>query len=172
MWQAINPNTFVTEQEASQDTVTTAAGTIEDVGTDLTPFWKDASTFYKSSDVRRTERFGNAYPETQPWNFKSTQDYQASVRTAFRNLYGGSNLAFILANAQGGALGSGAQIQLPQSSQASSGLRRPVQVSAMVVPSVKHGQGSKQIPLRESGNASDSKGHEKPKGEGEPAHHS
>lgn len=162
MWQAINPNTYVTGQAASEDTVTTAEGTIENVRTPLTPFWKNPDEFYTSTDVRRTERFGNAYPETQPWNFQSTRDYQASVRTAFRNLYGGSNLGFILASAQGGTLSTGPQIQLPQASQSGSGLQRPLQVSAMVVPSVKHGQDSKQIPLRESGPSSDGKGPDNP----------
>lgn len=163
MWQAINPNTFVTGQPASQDTVTTAEGTIENVRTPLTPFWKNPDEFYTSTDVRRTETFGNAYPETQPWNFQTTRDYQASVRTAFRNLYGGSNLAFILASTQGGALNTGPQIQLPQASQSGSRLQRPFQVSAMALPSVKHGQDSKQIPFRGSGHHGDSKSHDNSK---------
>ena len=143
--------------------MTTAEGTIENVRTPLTPFWKNPDEFYTSTDVRRTERFGNAYPETQPWNFQTTRDYQASVRTAFRNLYGGSNLAFILASTQGGALNTGPQIQLPQASQSGSRLQRPFQVSAMALPSVKHGQDSKQIPLRGSGHPSDSKSHDNAK---------
>ena len=163
MWQAINPNTFVTGQAASQDTVTTAEGTIENVRTPLTPFWKTPDEFYDSSDVRGTERFGNAYPETQPWNFQSTREYQASVRTAFRNLYGGSNLAFILASNQGGALRTGPQIQLPQAGRSGSRLQRPFQVSAMVVPSVKHGHDSKQLPLRDSGPTNHGKGHDNSK---------
>lgn len=163
MWQAINPNTYVTGQAASQDTVTTAEGTIENVRTPLTPFWKNPDEFYTSTDVRRTERFGNAYPETQPWNFQSIRDYQASVRTAFRNLYGGSNLAFILASAQGGALSTGPQIQLPQASQSRSGLQRPLQVSAMARTSVQHGHDSEQIPLRDSGPSGDRKGHDNSK---------
>ena len=164
MWQAINPNTYVTGQASSQPTLTTEEGTIENVRTPLTPFWKNPDEFYTSTDVRRTERFGNAYLETQPWNFESTRDYQASVRTAFRNLYGGSNLAFILASAQGGALSTGPQIQLPQANQSRSGLQRPLQVSAMVLPSVQHGHDSKQIPLRESKHGGDSsKGRDNPK---------
>lgn len=191
MWQAINPNTFVTSQAASQETVTTAEGTIENVRTPLTPFWKNQQEFYTSSDVRRTERFGNAYLETQPWNFETTRDYQASVRTAFRDLYGGSNLGFILASARGGTLRTGPQIQLPQASQAGSRLQSPLQLSAMVVPSVQHGHDSKQIPLRDSGHGKDGKGQDNPKdakvpqntgkhtessregkGEGAPKHHS
>lgn len=153
----------MTGQAATQDTVTTAESTIENIRTPLTPFWKNQDDFYTSTDVRRTERFGNAYPETQPWDFQTTRDYQASVRTAFRNLYGGSNLAFILASTQGGALSTGPQIQLPQGSQSGSGLQRPFQVSAMVLPFAKHGQDSKQIPLRGSGQPGDSKGHDNPK---------
>jgi hypothetical protein len=201
MWQVINPNTYVTSQEASNETVTTAAGTIENATTPLTPFWKNSNEFYTSLDVRGTERFGNAYPETQSWTFPSTRDYQASVRTAFRGLYGGSNLAFILANSQRGRLSTGAQIQpvraetqtareQPQTSKAGpdtskpetespkanpggSILKGPMQkaasISASVVSSVRHGLGSEQIPLRNTGNSHGEKGHGNPKdGHGNP----
>lgn len=188
MWQAINPNTYVTSQEASNETVTTAEGTIENVNTPLTPFWKNSDEFYTSVDVRGTERFGNAYPETQSWTFPSARDYQASVRTAFRDLYGGSNLAFILANSQRGRLSTGAQIQpiraeteaskagpetskpeteSPKANPAGSILKGPLQkaasISASVVSSVRHGLGSEQIPLRNTGNSHGEKGHEHPK---------
>lgn len=183
MWQAINPNTYVTGQAATNDTVTTAEGTIENISTPLTPFWKTPDAFYTSSDVRRTERFGNAYPETQPWRFQSTRDYQASVRTAFRDLYGGSNLAFILASAQrDGTLSSDAQIQLPQAktqaaeaeintpqalNQAGSilqgSIKKLASISASVVSSGQHGHDGKQVPLRNTGNPHDGKGHDSPK---------
>jgi tyrosinase len=174
MWQAINPNTFVTSQASSNDTVTTAEGTIENIRTALTPFWKSSNDFYNSSDVRRTEPLGHAYPETQPWNYQSTRDYQASVRTAFRNLYGGSNFAFILANSPGGRLSAEAQIQTPKaettapeadkktsqpSAQPSttgqlesikSSLQKAASLSANVVSSVQHGRGNDQKPLRDT----------------------
>ena len=182
MWQAINPNTFVTGQAATNDTVTTAAGTIENIRTPLTPFWKDPQDFYTSAEVRGTERFGHAYPETQPWNFESARDYQASVRAAFRNLYGGSNLGFILASTQRGSLSSRAQIQTPnaeaQTSQAGSQIAAPLNqagsllkgsiqkvasISASVVASAQQGHGGKQVPLRDAGKPHDGKGHENPK---------
>lgn len=170
------------DQAATNDTVTTKEGTTENVSTALTPFWKSSTEFYTSTDVRTTESFGNAYPETQPWNFQSTGDYQASVRTAFRNLYGGSNLGFILANSRSGALSSDAQIQTlsaqtqtPQaeskiaqiSNQAGSLLRSSIQqvasISASVLPSTQHGHDSKQVPLRDTRNPHDGKGHNNPK---------
>ena len=151
MWQAINPNTYVTRQPATDSTVTTAAGTEENVQTSLTPFWKNPSDFFDSEEVRRTETFGHAYPETQAWNFPSAQAYQSSVRAAFRQLYGGSSLGFILANSQRGRLSDQAQIQPPPARSASileSPLRALTSISASVASAVKPKQAGDQKPLK------------------------
>lgn len=92
-------------------------------------------------------------------------------------------MAFILASAQSdGTLSSDAQIQLPQaetqaaeteiktseaSNQAGSLLKGSIQkvtsISASVVSSVQHGHDGKQVPLRNTGNPHDGKGHDSPK---------
>lgn len=149
MWQAINPKTFVTQQPATQGTVTIQAGDEETINTSLTPFWKTSNDFYTSSDVRGTEPFGFAYPETQSWNFNTDEEYQTSVRAAFTKLYGGSNLGFILRDSQRGRLSTGAQINIP--SKASGASRGPSAmistVAASVVSAVKHVGAGDQKPL-------------------------
>ena len=91
--------------------MTTAAGETEDNSTNLTPFWKDSDNFWKSEGVRTTGVFGYAYPETQSWQYDTKQKYSAAARTAFQQLYGGSNLGFILRDSVPGRLSNQAQIQ-------------------------------------------------------------
>lgn len=152
MWQAINPKTFVTSQVAQQSTVTIQAGQEENVETSLTPFWKDSDNFYKSSDVKSTLVFGLAYPETQRWKFQTEAEYQTSVRTAFANLYGGSNLGFILRDSQKGRLSTGAQLNIPRTSLLSSKVPSAM-VSTMassVASAVKQVVGGDQKPLKDT----------------------
>ena len=66
--------------------------------TDTTPLapFNDATgqTFYTSDNVRSTETFNYAYPETQRWAYPSDSAYQASVQTAVQTLYGGVSNQF------------------------------------------------------------------------------
>lgn len=53
----------------------------------LPPFWKDDDNFYTSEDVRSSDIFGYAYPETQYWNFNSTDEWRNDVRATIERLY-------------------------------------------------------------------------------------
>lgn len=100
-------------QPASEDTVTTQAGTEENIQTALTPFWETSDSFWTSDGVRKTGAFGYAYPETQEWKFSTPQQYQSNVRTVFRQLYGGSSLGTIIAESSPGHLTNKARLNIP-----------------------------------------------------------
>lgn len=56
----------------------------------LPPFWKNDTTFYTSEDVRKTDIFGYAYPETQYWIFSSEEKWRNDVRNTIQRLYSNS----------------------------------------------------------------------------------
>lgn len=65
IWQALNPESYVTPKAAAYSTFTMTAGSIQDASTPLKPFYDaGGSNFYSSEDVVTTESFGYAYPET------------------------------------------------------------------------------------------------------------
>ena len=111
MWQALHPKSYVEPQRTARGTYTTRAGSNETESTDLTPFYEDSNSFWDSDGVKATETFGYAYPETQAWNFKTGQEYQASVNTAINRLYRGSSLATILRDSSPGNLSPAAQMK-------------------------------------------------------------
>ena len=120
MWQAIHPTSYVEPQTTARGTFTTRAGSSETESTDLTPFYEDSDSFWDSDGVKATETFGYAYPETQPWNFETAQDYQASVNAAINRLYRGSSLATIMRDSAPGNLSPAAQMKKQPQVQAQS----------------------------------------------------
>lgn len=89
MWHALNPSTsnWVTPH-GSTGTLTNPPGSIEDINTALTPFWKTTTTFWTSNDVRESTVLGYAYTETQSWNYSTSSSYWSSINAAIANLYG------------------------------------------------------------------------------------
>lgn len=99
IWQALNPNSFVTAK-ASEGNFTTEQGAREDANSQLKPFWDASGTkFWNSTRVKETTPFGYAYPETQKWNYSTTQAYQAALRSTVTSEYGGNVLTSFFANA-------------------------------------------------------------------------
>jgi tyrosinase len=87
MWQAMNPNNYINQPaKARFSTFATAAGSSEDVNSSLKPFRLQAG-FWTSTVVSETESLGYAYPETERWNFLTTQLYQRSIRETVGRLY-------------------------------------------------------------------------------------
>lgn len=93
--------------------MTTTAGATESITTGLTPFWESPGSFWTSEGVRKTGTFGYAYPETQSWNFSTPQQYSSNIRATIRQLYGGSNLATLIAESSPGNLSDRAQLNVP-----------------------------------------------------------
>lgn len=93
IWGALNPNSFVEPGPTDRDSFTAKRGTIEDVNTQLKPFWDGSGTkFWNSIGVKETVTFNYAYPETQKWKFNNVADYQRSVKSTVAQLYGTGNV--------------------------------------------------------------------------------
>lgn len=88
MFQALHPDSYVEDEPTSDGTFTENPGSTETIASDLTPFWKDDSTFHTSESAKATVPLGYAYPETQSWNYSTQALYQKSVRAALKKLYG------------------------------------------------------------------------------------
>lgn len=115
----MNPNSYVTQQASSQETVTIPVDTLETQTTALTPFWESSDEFWTSDGVRKTGTLGYAYPETQSWNFATPAEYSANVRATVRRIYGGSSLGSILAESTPGNLSNRAKLIVPSISKES-----------------------------------------------------
>lgn len=93
--------------------MTTNVGATESITTGLTPFWESPDSFWTSDGVRKTGTFGYAYPETQSWRFSTPQQYASNIRATIRQLYGGSNLATLIAESPPGNVSNRAQLNVP-----------------------------------------------------------
>ncbi|KAK1757866.1 hypothetical protein QBC47DRAFT_319522 [Echria macrotheca] len=100
IWQDLNPTSFMSPRPAPSSTFNASRGATQDQNTPLSPFWdKSGSKFWTSAQVKDSAAtFGYAYPETQKWNFPSTQAYQASLRQTVISLYGSNVFRNFLAN--------------------------------------------------------------------------
>lgn len=64
IWQALNPDAWVTPSRALVKSYTTREGQIQNASTPLTPFFANANgTFWTSDGVRDHTKFGYTYPE-------------------------------------------------------------------------------------------------------------
>jgi tyrosinase len=88
MFEALYPDSYVRNEPNADGTFTEEPGYTETVTSNLTPFWKDNSTFYTSQTAKSTTQFGYCYPETQSWNYSTTALYQKSIQAALKKLYG------------------------------------------------------------------------------------
>ncbi|KAF2681958.1 Di-copper centre-containing protein [Lentithecium fluviatile CBS 122367] len=80
IFQAMHPETWVEPADSNGGNFWQPAHATVDATWGLQPFWKDDQSFYSSDDIRDTAVFGYAYPETQPWNYMSEEDWRNAVR--------------------------------------------------------------------------------------------
>jgi tyrosinase len=100
IWQAVHPSSFVEAGRNSLESFTTARGAVEDMNTQLKPFWDGSGTkFWTSTGAKETTTFGYAYPETQKWRFPSEAEYQRNVNSTIIQMYGGGNVVRDFVNA-------------------------------------------------------------------------
>jgi len=84
LWQAIYPDTYVDPTAQQGGTYTILSGSIQTAKSPLTPFHKDTTgTFFTSNDVRNTTSLGYSYPELI--NNPSNNTLKATIA----NLYAG-----------------------------------------------------------------------------------
>lgn len=65
-------------------------GQTVDENTELLPFRRPSGEFWTVKDCWDHKLLGYTYPETQPWNFATDEEYRASVEAVIANLYGAS----------------------------------------------------------------------------------
>lgn len=100
IWQALNPTSYTINKRAGDGTFVIDQNSTETAKTSLAPFVDaSGSRYWTSESARQTETFNYAYPETQRWTIKSDAEYQASVRNAVQQLYGGISNQFALMSA-------------------------------------------------------------------------
>jgi len=87
IFQAFHPDSYMEDETTQDGTFTEPPGYIETVTSDLTPFWKDSSTFHMSNTAKATTHLGYAYTETQPWKYATRDSYQKIVQVALKKLY-------------------------------------------------------------------------------------
>ncbi|KAL9128041.1 MAG: hypothetical protein Q9217_003205 [Psora testacea] len=91
IWQAINPDSYVTPQVNALGTFTDEPGASEDTNTPLAPFRSDSSdTLYTSTTARDTRTFGYTYPEIIDWGVSRDQ-LSSNVRSNLNILYNRTN---------------------------------------------------------------------------------
>ncbi|KAG8960488.1 hypothetical protein FRC00_000212, partial [Tulasnella sp. 408] len=103
LWQAINPDVWVTEGGGALGTFTLPASTRQNTDTDLTPFWNGVDTYWDSTDSREYQtKLGYTYPEFEGLDIKDPAAVQAAISTKVVELYGDGarqNFAFAAAAA-------------------------------------------------------------------------
>jgi tyrosinase len=90
IWQTLYPKKWFRPAKILRDNGTWSipTGRPDTQCTQLAPFRPNVSgTYYTPDTVRDWMQFGYSYPELQPWNYKTTEDYLLSVYTAIAKLY-------------------------------------------------------------------------------------
>jgi tyrosinase len=84
MWQALNPDSYVTKMENPYATFTYEGGFTADEKTNLTPFHRnDAGRFWTSEDIRDTNVFAYTYPELVDLGDKGKEKLTARVKALY-----------------------------------------------------------------------------------------
>ncbi|KAF9775275.1 hypothetical protein IL306_006642 [Fusarium sp. DS 682] len=107
IWEGLHanpqdPNAWVTTKVSEWGNWTTAPEGEEGLTTPLAPFYKDASSFWASDDVRDTLKFGYAYPETKSWTFNNPEDYRKDIYQQLETIYPTGSLATMIVASNAG----------------------------------------------------------------------
>jgi len=90
MWQALNPNSYVTPQVNEAGNFATPQGTVETENSPLQPFWQAPGRFWTAAGVRDTRTFNYTYPELVKWSTLSPQQKSTRLRSDINAMYGRS----------------------------------------------------------------------------------
>ncbi|KAF2105402.1 hypothetical protein BDV96DRAFT_655683 [Lophiotrema nucula] len=103
IWEAAHPGLDIVPETIDSNMINfwLSQGDTIDTNSDLPPFWKTETTFWKVSEVRDTQIFGYAYPETMNWTFSSADAYGASINSTIARLYSNSARSSLTAGAAG-----------------------------------------------------------------------
>lgn len=142
LWQTIHTDSYVEPLAAVGSTFTYPAGTVNDVNSPLTPFFKDtAGTNWTSSDVRDCTKLGYTYPELQNGATAS------SVRAAINRLYGKNSSPLDLsASVNVGGSASSASSAAPAATSARSSSKTPAASSSSKAPVASSSAPARNVP--------------------------
>lgn len=99
MYQAANPNTYMDPANVGDaGNVYLENYQMVDANTELLPFRKSSGEFWTTNEIRSTEIFGYAYPETQKSGQPSIADLSSSVRATIARLYSSSARSMLTAS--------------------------------------------------------------------------
>jgi tyrosinase len=99
MYQAANPSTYMEPANVGDSgNVYLENYQMVDAKTELLPFRKSSGGFWTTNEIRSTETFGYAYPETQKNAQPSVADLQSSVKAVIARLYSSSARGMLTAS--------------------------------------------------------------------------
>ncbi|KZL88097.1 tyrosinase precursor [Colletotrichum incanum] len=92
MWQILYPTSWVSPQVAMEHSFTMPPGYVQDMYTELKPFYADVNgTFWNSAMARDTSAFGYSYAETISSPGNDRAENQARLIETINHLYGSSS---------------------------------------------------------------------------------
>ncbi|KAK2059846.1 Di-copper centre-containing protein [Colletotrichum caudatum] len=92
MWQVLYPSSWVSPQVAMEHSFTMPPGYVQDIFTELKPFYADLNgTFWNSAMARNILAFGYSYAETNPGPGNDPAEDQARLIEIINRLYGSSS---------------------------------------------------------------------------------
>lgn len=98
IWQAMNPDSWVTPLPAGENSFTVIKGEMQDSQSPLTPFLSsDDGTFWNSDTSRTTEAFGYAYADTDLTG-KQKEDVRQELQKKVTEWWGGGSVSLLSVN--------------------------------------------------------------------------
>ncbi|EFI28136.1 tyrosinase [Coprinopsis cinerea okayama7 len=122
LWTAMNPGVGVSPGDSEDGSFTLRPEVPVNRDTPLTPFWNTETTYWASSNVTTTERFGYTYPEFNGLDMGNAQAVRTAISRIITRLYGGTTAIPRLASFVSGA--DSAQKPIP-ASRTKAALRTP-----------------------------------------------
>ncbi|KAK1989511.1 hypothetical protein LZ30DRAFT_788407 [Colletotrichum cereale] len=117
MWQVLYPTSWVSPQVAMEHSFTMAPGYVQDIFTELKPFYTDVNgTFWNSAMARDTLAFGYSYAEISSSRGNGLAEDQARLIAIINRLYGSSSPSTLAQERQRANAGRdrGALAQVPK----------------------------------------------------------
>ncbi|KAG8876840.1 hypothetical protein FRB97_003840 [Tulasnella sp. 331] len=92
LWQAINPNVWVTRGSAEDGTWAIAANSSVDATSSLAPFWNGPQSYWTSAEATKFTNLGYTYPEFVGLNLGDVNGVRAAIGAKVNQLYGSATV--------------------------------------------------------------------------------
>jgi len=88
LWAALNPGVWVTPGNSEDGSFTLPPNVKVDQTTELTPFWKEQTTFWASAGLQDTSKLGYTYPDFNGLDMGNPDAVQNVISDRVNQLYG------------------------------------------------------------------------------------